>query len=148
MIYKDRVSSSIEKKAKKTQGKTFLPRDIDVSILKTIKYEYPGNKISVNLESDEFTCLCPFSGLPDYARVNIKYVPDKKLIELKSLKYYLYAFRNVKVYNEHAVNKILNDLKEVLKPRELTIEAEFTARGGIKNKVSASFSRDEERADS
>lgn len=145
MIYEDRPVSSIEKKAKKTEGKTFLPEDIDTSILETIKYKYPKKRITVNLESDEFTCLCPFSGLPDYARINIKYVPDKKLIELKSLKYYLYAFRNVRVYNEHAVNKILNDLRKALRPRELTVEAEFTARGGIKNRVSASFSRNEER---
>jgi len=145
MIYEDRLTSSIEKKAKKTEGKTFSPQDIDISILQTIKYKYPKNKTLVNLESDEFTCLCPFSGLPDYARVNIKYIPDKKLIELKSLKYYLYAFRSVKVYNEHAVNKILDDLKNLLNPRELTVEAEFSARGGIKNKVSASFSRNEKR---
>ena len=148
MVYEDRLTSSIEKKAKKTQGKTFLPEDIDITILKTIKYKYPENKILVNLESDEFTCLCPFSGLPDYAHINIKYIPDKKLIELKSLKYYLYAFRNVKVYNEHAVNKILNDLKKILAPQELIVEAEFTARGGIKNKVSASFLRNEKRRDS
>jgi len=145
MIYEDRLTSSIEKKAKKTEGKTFSPQDIDISILQTIKYKYPKNKTLVNLESDEFTCLCPFSGLPDYARVNIKYIPDKKLIELKSLKYYLYAFRSVKVYNEHAVNKILDDLKNLLNPRELTVEAEFSARGGIKNKVSASFSRNGKR---
>ena len=146
MIYEDRIPSSIEEKAKKTQGKTFLPEDIDTSILKTIKYKYPGSRITVNLESEEFTCLCPFSGLPDYARINIRYVPNKKLIELKSLKYYLYAFRNVKVYNEHAVNKILKDLKKVLDPEEITVEAEFTARGGIKNKVSASFFRNEKRS--
>ena len=145
MIYEDRLTSSIEKKAKKTEGRVFLPKDIDVSILQTIKYKYPRSRITVNLESDEFTCLCPFSGLPDYARLNIKYVPDKRLIELKSLKYYLYAFRNVRVYNEHVVNKILNDLKKVLSPRELVVEAEFTARGGIRNKVSASFSRNEKR---
>jgi len=145
MIYEERRATSIEKKAKKTEGKTFLPEDIDVSILQTIKYKYPKNKIMVNLESDEFSCLCPFSGLPDYARLNIKYVPDKRLIELKSLKYYLYAFRNVRVYNEHAVNKILNDLRKVLVPRELAVEAEFTARGGIRNKVSVSFSRNEKR---
>jgi 7-cyano-7-deazaguanine reductase len=139
MIYQDRKESSIEKKAKKTQGKTFGVRDIDVTILETIRYEYPQNKITVCLQSDEFTCICPYSGLPDFARLRITYIPRKKLIELKSLKYYLYAFRNVKVYNEHAVNKILIDLKKILNPHQLNVEAEFSNRGGITNKVSASY---------
>lgn len=138
MIYSDRVSSQIEKKAQKTAGKLFLPKDIESGILQTIAYQYPHRKITVELTNDEFTCVCPFSGLPDFAKLTIRYVPRKKLIELKSLKYYLYAFRNVKVYNEHATNKILEDLVLVLKPYEITIEAEFTSRGGIKNKVSAS----------
>ena len=93
----------------------------------------------MSLQTAEFTCLCPFSGLPDYARLTIVYVPYKKLIELKSLKYYLYAFRSVKMYNEHAVNKIMEDLKHILSPREITVEAEFTSRGGITNKVTASY---------
>ena len=83
MIYSDRKESEIEKKAKKTQGQTFLPQDIDTSILKTIDYLYSQRKTIVELTTDEFTCLCPFSGLPDFARLTIKYVPKKKLIELK-----------------------------------------------------------------
>lgn len=141
MIYKDRKVTSIEEKAKKTAGRLFLPEDIDSSILQTIDYEYPKNKITVELSSEEFTCVCPFSGLPDFAHIAIKYIPGGKLIELKSLKYYLYSFRNVKVYNEHAVNKILEDLKKALKPRELAVTAEFTSRGGVKNKVCATYRR-------
>jgi 7-cyano-7-deazaguanine reductase len=85
--------------------------------------------------------LCPFSGLPDFACLIIKYIPRNKLIELKSLKYYLYSYRNVKIYNEHAVNKILEDLKKALDPWELTVVGEFTSRGGIKNKVTARYKR-------
>lgn len=140
MIYKNRVELDIEKKAKKTQGATFLPQDIDTTILKTIKYEYPHRKIKVELTTAEFTCLCPFSGLPDFAKLTITYTPKKKLIELKSLKYYLYAYRNVKVYNEHVVNKILEDLKKVVNPRQITVIGEFSSRGGIKNTVVASHS--------
>ena len=139
MIYEDRVESDLEKKAKKVQGKTFVPEDIDFSLLHTIPYRYPGRKITVELASNEFTCLCPFSGLPDFAVLTIIYVPGKKLIELKSLKYYLYAYRNVKVYNEHVINKILDDLKNVLAPREITVIGEFTSRGGIRNKVVATY---------
>ena len=137
MIYEDRTPSPIEKKAKKIAGKVSLPKDIDFTILQTFPYEYPKRKAVVELTSDEFSCLCPFSGLPDFALLTIKYIPRRKIIELKSLKYYLYAFRNVKVYNEHVVNKIIEDLTKVLKPYEITIEGQFTSRGGIKNKVTA-----------
>ena len=140
MIYEDRESNEIETKAKKTLGRTFSAKDIDVTILKTISYQYPQNKIDVEFTTDEFTCLCPFSGLPDFAVLTVCYVPSRRLIELKSLKYYLYSFRNVKIYNEHVVNKILGDLKKVLKPQKITIEAQFTNRGGIKNKVIVSYS--------
>ncbi len=142
MIYEQRNISPLEKKAKKTAAKDFLPKDIDSSILQIIPYQYPKNKINVQLSSEEFSCLCPYSGLPDFACLEINYTPDKKLIELKSLKYYIYAFRNVKVYNEHAVNKIMEDLKKALNPRSLEISAEFSCRGGIKNKVTACFNRD------
>lgn len=141
MIYEDRKAISIEKKAKKTIGKLSAAKDIDATILQTLLYEYPKRKITVELTSEEFTCVCPFSGLPDFASLNIKYIPCCKIIELKSLKYYLYSFRNVKIYNEHVVNKILEDLKKVLKPYELTITGEFTSRGGIKNKVIASYKK-------
>jgi len=141
MIYEDRKTSLIEKKAKKILGKISWPKDLDPSILQTISYQYPKRKITTELTTDEFTCLCPFSGLPDFANLTIKYTPNRKLIELKSLKYYLYSFRNVKIYNEHAVNKILQDLKRALKPSEILVVGEFTSRGGVKNKVSVSYKK-------
>ncbi len=139
MVYDDRVSSQIEKKAKKTIGKFYTKDDIQSGILQTITYEYPHRKVAVEMSTDEFTCVCPFSGLPDFANITISYIPRKKLIEMKALKYYLYAFRNVKIYNEHVVNKILEDLVKVLKPYEMAIVGEFTVRGGVKNKVTATF---------
>jgi 7-cyano-7-deazaguanine reductase len=141
MVYEDRKEDFLEKKAKKIAGKTFRPEDLDPSILQTIPYEYPKRKITSELITDELTCLCPFSGLPDFARLTINYVPYRKLIELKSLKYYLYSFRNVKIYNEHAVNRILEDLKKALSPCEITITGDFTSRGGITNKVTARYRR-------
>lgn len=141
MIYEDRTQSDLEKRAKKLQGKIFTVKDLDPGILKTMPYEYPSRRTQVEMTCDEFTCLCPFSGLPDFARVVISYVPNKKLIEMKSLKYYLYSFRNVKVYNEHAVNKILEDLKKTLAPRELSVTGYFTSRGGITNKVTAAHKK-------
>ncbi|MCQ9205381.1 MAG: preQ(1) synthase [Omnitrophica bacterium] len=139
MIYEDRKPDPIEEKAQKTAGEVFLPQDIDLTILQTLNYEYPKRKITVELTSDEFTCLCPYSGLPDFAHLIIKYTPNRKLIELKSLKYYLYSFRNVKIYNEHVVNKILEDLKRALSPHDIIIVGEFMSRGGIKNKVCAQY---------
>jgi 7-cyano-7-deazaguanine reductase len=139
MIYEDRLTSKIERKAKKTQAKTFLPKDIDRTILQTFKYQYPKRPITIEHKTSEFTCVCPFSGLPDFANLTIRYIPGKKCIELKSLKYYLYSFRQIKIFNEHVVNKILEDLIFVLKPRSLEIIGEFTSRGGITNKVSASY---------
>jgi 7-cyano-7-deazaguanine reductase len=141
MIYKDRSSVDIEKKALKTIGKFYKISDIDSTILQSIPYEYPQRKINIETKCDEFTCVCPFSGLPDFAKLTISYVPRKKLIELKSLKYYLVAFRNVKVYNEHAVNKILEDLAKAVGPWGMTITGEFTARGGITNKITATWEK-------
>ncbi|MDD5195334.1 MAG: preQ(1) synthase [Candidatus Omnitrophica bacterium] len=141
MIYEDRFLSETEKKAKKTLGVTFLPKDVDAGILQTIAYEYPKRKINVELTTNEFTCICPFSGLPDFAVITIRYTPRAKLIELKSLKYYLYAYRNVKIYNEHAVNKILEDVARVLHPYQMTVVGEFTARGGATNKVTAEYKK-------
>jgi len=140
MIYEDRTESTLEKKAKKLQGKTFLIKDIDPKMLHTIGYEYPKQRITVELVSGEFTCICPFSGLPDFATITVRYSPRKRLIELKALKYYLYAYRNVKVYNEHVVNKILKDLKQTLNPWSMTVIGEFTSRGGITNRVEATYS--------
>jgi len=141
MIYEDRKIPLIEEKAKKTVGKISSPDDLDPSILQTIPYKYPKRKIVTELTTDEFTCLCPFSGLPDFANISIEYIPTNKLIELKSLKYYLYSFRNVKIYNEHAVDRIIEDLRKVLKPCQIKVVGEFTSRGGIKNKVTAIYKK-------
>jgi len=137
-----------EKKAKKTLGETFLPSQIDTGILRKIKYEYPQNPIWIEHSSEEFTCLCPFSGLPDYAKITVRYIPHKYCVELRSFKYYLLSFRQVKIFHEHAVNKILQDLTALLHPREMRVEMEFNIRGGIKTKVTAEFSQEKPRYDS
>ncbi|MCB4791389.1 MAG: preQ(1) synthase [Elusimicrobia bacterium] len=112
---------------------------IDVSMLQIMPYEYPGKKIEISIETNEFTCLCPWSGLPDFADIKIKYVPGKNVIELKSLKYYLHSYRNVGIVHESAVNKILNDLSKIAKPKEMAIEMVFNIRGGLKTTVAAQY---------
>jgi len=139
VIYEDREESYIEKKAKKTQGDTFLPSQIDTGILQIFPYEYPQRAIVIEHTTEEFTSICPFSGLPDFGRITIRYSPRKSCLELKSLKYYLFAFRQVKIFNEHVVNKILDDLVKAVKPRWMEVIGEFTSRGGIENKVVATY---------
>ncbi len=141
MVYENRESSNIEEQALKAMGETFDPSNIDSSILVTFPYEYPQNIIEMEHSTDEFSCLCPFSGLPDFAKIALKYTPSKLCIELKSFKYYLLSFRQVKIFHEHVVNRIMEDLVGVLDPVELKIEAIFNLRGGIETKASAAYSR-------
>ena len=115
---------------------------IDVGVLETIPFDYPGSATEVVYETDEFTAVCPWTGLPDFARLVISYVPDGSLVELKSLKYYLTSYRNVGILQEHAVNRILNDLVQLLQPLSMTIEAEYRERGGIKTKATARWERE------
>ncbi|MBA7713046.1 NADPH-dependent 7-cyano-7-deazaguanine reductase [subsurface metagenome] len=143
MVYEDRLSPEEELKAKKAVGKSFEPSVIDRSILKTISYEYPYRPIQMEHTTDEFTCLCPFSELPDQATITIKYVPNKLCIELKSLKYYFYSFRQVRIFHEHVVNKILEDLVAVLDPIEISVVAKFAIRGGISSTATASCKKKE-----
>jgi 7-cyano-7-deazaguanine reductase len=83
---------------------------IMVDILETIPYEYPGKDTEVVIPTSEFTSVCPWSGLPDFAELTITFIPDRLLVEMKSLKYYLTSYRNVGIYQEHATNRILEDL--------------------------------------
>lgn len=136
-----RVPHPAESKAKKAIGSTFNPDIIDRSMLDIFPYEYPGRPIHIEHSTSEFSCLCPFNEMPDYAQLFIRYLPNKVCIELKSLKYYLYSFRQVKIYHEHAVNKILEDLVEVLHPIEITVELKFATRGGINTNVTASYAK-------
>ncbi|MFC2011679.1 preQ(1) synthase [Chloroflexota bacterium] len=116
------------------------PEDaIDVGVLEAIPFEYPGSATEVTYETDEFTAVCPWTGLPDFGKLTIRYLPNKSLVELKSLKYYLTSFRNVGILQEHAVNRILNDLVELLEPVSMIVEAEYNERGGIKGRTVAEY---------
>ncbi|MBR1805985.1 MAG: preQ(1) synthase [Selenomonadaceae bacterium] len=97
----------------------------------------------VTLTSDEFTCLCPITHQPDYATIKIRYVPDAKLVESKSLKLYLTSFRNCGTFHEEVVNTIADDLIKLLEPRYLEVEGLFNARGGISIVPFVNFGRGE-----
>lgn len=105
---------------------------IDTGVLETIPFEYPASGTEVTYETDEFTAVCPWTGLPDFAHITIKYIPGKTLVELKSLKYYLTSFRNVGILQEHAVNRILKDLVKLLRPQSMSVEGVYMERGGLK----------------
>jgi 7-cyano-7-deazaguanine reductase len=115
---------------------------IDVAVLDAIPFDYPGSATEVVYETDEFTAVCPWTGLPDFANLVISYLPDSSLVELKSLKYYLTSYRNVGILQEHAVNRILKDLVDLLQPVSMVVEAEYRERGGIKTKAVAKYERE------
>ncbi|OHD67605.1 MAG: NADPH-dependent 7-cyano-7-deazaguanine reductase QueF [Spirochaetes bacterium RBG_16_49_21] len=102
---------------------------IRADFLETIDYD--GNPQEITYETGEFSAVCPFSGLPDIGTIVIVYIPGNKIVELKSLKYYLISFRNVGIYQEAATNRIYNDLYVCLKPRQLMVKSIYNIRGGI-----------------
>jgi len=114
---------------------------IDVDVLETFPYEYPGKDTTINIDTDEFSAVCPWSGLPDYATIRIDYIPDLVCIELRSLKYYLLSYRSVGIYQEHAVNRILEDLVECASPRWMKVTADYKVRGGIHTVASREYTR-------
>ncbi|HEV8600431.1 MAG TPA: preQ(1) synthase [Gemmatimonadales bacterium] len=105
------------------------PEQIDVAVLETFDYAGPAQEIVT--ETSEFTAVCPYSGLPDFARLTISYVPDRKCVELKSLKYYVTSFRNVGIFQEHATARIAEDLQRLLAPQRLSVRTVYNIRGGF-----------------
>jgi 7-cyano-7-deazaguanine reductase len=115
------------------------PDIVKKDVLETIAYKYHGRPIDITIRQPEYTSVCPMTGLPDIGAITIRYRPGKKIVELKSLKFYLLQFRNVGIFYEHVVNRILDDLVAVLDPRWLEVTGDFTARGGITTQVTAIY---------
>ena len=105
--------------------------------LETFPNPSPGRDYEIRFDCPEFTCLCPMTGQPDFATIRILYVPDRLCVELKSLKLYLWSFRNEGAFHEAVTNRILDDLVSTLRPRKMTVEGDFLVRGGIHTTVSA-----------
>ncbi|MEJ2744428.1 MAG: preQ(1) synthase [bacterium] len=102
---------------------------IDAGCLETFAYKGEGEVITIT--TSEFSAVCPFSGLPDIARVIIQYVPRNRCVELKSLKYYFLSYRNVGIYQEMATKRIYDDLRKAIKPQKLRVETVYNTRGGM-----------------
>ena len=107
--------------------------------LEVFKNSHPDREYEIEMKCPEFTCLCPKTGQPDFAALEIRYVPDKLCIELKSLKLYLWSFRNEGAFHEKVINDILDDLVQISTPRWMEVIGVFNVRGGIHTTVSATY---------
>jgi 7-cyano-7-deazaguanine reductase len=107
--------------------------------IETFPNPRPGRDYEIAISCPEFTSVCPKTGLPDFGEIRITYVPADRCIELKSLKYYMFAFRNRGIFFEQVTNQILDDLVAAIEPRQITVVGDFAVRGGIKTVVTAHY---------
>ena len=118
------------------------PDELNLFPLETFAYKYTGKPTRVSFTCPEFTAICPFSDFPDFGVIKIDYVPNERCIELKSLKLYINSFRNVKIFHEHVVNKILDDFVQACDPIAVDLEGDFHVRGNIKTVIRVSYRKD------
>ena len=116
---------------------------IDAACLLAFDYEYQGSRAEVVIDTEEFTAVCPWTGLPDFGKLTISYVPDGQCIELKSLKYYLLSYMGVGIVHEHAANRILEDLVALCRPVRMSVDLDYNVRGGLHARVNARYEREE-----
>lgn len=108
-------------------------------LLETFENQFPDRDYRIEIVCPEFTSVCPKTGQPDFGTLTITYTPDKKCVELKSLKFYLQSYRDQGIFYEHATNTILDDLAAIIEPRWMVIEAAFNTRGGIMETVTSEY---------
>ncbi len=126
--------------AKKTyQGLQSKIRNLETPKIDVWENKYSDRDYVVDLTTNEFTCICPKTGLPDFATVNVHYTPNKSCIELKSFKYYLISYRDIGIFHEHLVNKVLDDIVKACDPRWIQVEVIMNSRGGIQTTVTSEY---------
>jgi 7-cyano-7-deazaguanine reductase len=132
-----------EKKMEETHFSTLKPESPDTirsERLEMVPYQYAGRRdVEINVRYPEFTSVCPMTGLPDFGCITIRYTPLDRIVELKSLKYYFIQYRNVGIFDEHLVNRILDDLAAALQPKWIEVAGDFTSRGGMTSRVTAVY---------
>jgi len=133
------TKSKIQNPKSKYNGLQKKIRRLKLPRIETWKNEYPDKDYAVRIETDEFTCLCPKTGLPDFANIRIDYRPAKLCVELKSFKLYLLAFRNIGIFHEHLASRVLDDFIAAAKPKWARIETRFKSRGGIVTTVEREY---------
>lgn len=121
------------------EGRQEAVRQARLPAIETFANIYPDREFSVTLTCPEFTCVCPKTGLPDFATLTLDYVPDRTCIELKSFKEYLTAFRDLGIFHENVVNRVLDDVVAACRPRRATLTGVFNARGGIQTSVARTY---------
>jgi 7-cyano-7-deazaguanine reductase len=109
--------------------------------LEAVPNAHPDRDYEVAMTIPEFTCVCPITGQPDFATIRIRYVPDQHLVELKSLKLYMWSYRDRGAFHEDVTNRILNDLVAAIRPRWAEVTGDFNVRGGIKTEVRAAYGK-------
>ncbi len=129
------------KKRSSYEGLQENVREMKTPVIETWKNQYSDKEYSVNLDIPEFTCICPKTGLPDFASIKIEYCPDKLCVELKSFKMYTIFYRNVGIFHEHLVNRMLEDFVRACSPRWVKITSVFNSRGGITTTVSREYGK-------
>ena len=112
------------------------------SSLETFPNQYLGREYEIEIKCPEFTAVCPKTGQPDFGIIRISYVPDKKIVELKSLKLYMISYRDQGIFHEHVTNKVLDDIVAACDPIRCQVEGDFNIRGGIKTTVRASYEKE------
>ncbi len=123
------------------EGRQGHIRQLKTPAIDVWKNQYPDKEYEVELEIPEFTCICPKTGLPDFAQISVVYSPDKYCLELKSLKMYTHFYRDVGIFHEHLVNKMLEDMVKACDPKWMEIEIEMNPRGGITTVVRADYQK-------
>ena len=118
------------------------PEALTPEVLDTFPYEDIGKKLDIVIDTDEFTAMCPWTGLPDFGTVTVRYVPNRKCLELKAYKYYLLSFRSVGMVQEHVTRRILNDLVEYVEPSCMTVETDYRIRGGVHTTCTADYEQE------
>jgi 7-cyano-7-deazaguanine reductase len=125
------------------EGRQEYVREIELPKIETVENKYQDREYEVEIEYPEFTTVCPKTKLPDFATIKIIYSPDKRIAELKSLKLYFVAYRDIGFFHEHFTNRILDDFVEAVKPRWAKIEVKVNVRGGISTTVRRSYRKKE-----
>ncbi|MBI3941969.1 MAG: NADPH-dependent 7-cyano-7-deazaguanine reductase QueF [Chloroflexi bacterium] len=125
-------------------GLTLLGQPVTQPVrqLEAFPNQHPGRRYTVTLECPEFTAVCPITGQPDFAHITIRYIPDQRILESKSLKLYLWSYRNEGIFHEHVTNQILDDVVAALDPWWCEVVGVFNARGGISITVQATHERE------
>ncbi len=120
------------------------PDVVRADLIEPIEYAYKSKRsIDIRITQPEYTSVCPMTGLPDNGCIMIEYRPDQYIVELKSMKYYLLQYRNVGMFYEHVVNKILDDLVQRIQPLSMKVTGEFTPRGGISSLATAIYEKND-----